>query len=505
MKLYILYEKVNIELAGKILLSKFIINNSRNIKEVVLGHYRQLLAEILITDNPSNTIVLFKDIYKTSESLIDILNLRGIKYFAYHEEEHRLFNFHKTEEFYKDLINPEYIKKIGSFLSLSERTKEFFYNHHKKIPNLKISIVGNPKYDYIKLLRENYKKNKKKDNNYNLFALTESFFKCYKFYHYVKKNNLNLNDLDKINFAQYNLKEMYCQYVYTKEKLKFFIKMAKNNPSEIFLLRPHPSEKENLERLKKLFKKLKNVEVNLDGDLYNCILNSKLVISGPSSSIIDSLILEKPFLIFYDPKNHCHFHSYGAHPTTKFEEKFINFNQNIIDISNLKVDIGEKENKLILDYTNYEINSYEKIFKIIENSTLKKIKYNTLKENIFKIFFKPAINQIIQIRNRGIFGIRAYKIFKEKTIFKILKYSPYIFFRSNSSKNFFFRHILKLIVGTSENKIPDEIFHSGELEKIDTKIYNLINDVINKNSDFQDTSNSYLDHDQKKIFFSNTN
>ena len=135
MKLYILYEKVNIELAGKILLSKFIINNSQNIKEIVLGHYRQLLAEILITDKPSNTIVLFKDIYKTSESLIDILNLRGIKYFAYHEEEHRLFNFHKTEEFYKDLISPDYIKKIGSFLSLSQRTKEFFYNHHKKLSN----------------------------------------------------------------------------------------------------------------------------------------------------------------------------------------------------------------------------------------------------------------------------------------------------------------------------------------------------------------------------------
>ena len=34
-----------------------------------------------------------------------------------------------------------------------------------------------------------------------------------------------------------------------------------------------------------------------DGDLYNCILNSKLVISGPSSSIIDSLILENSFNI----------------------------------------------------------------------------------------------------------------------------------------------------------------------------------------------------------------
>ena len=81
------------------------------------------------------------------------------------------------------------------------------------------------------------------------------------------------------------------------------------------------------------------------------------------------------------------------------------------------MNIGEKENKLILDYTNYEINSYEKIFKIIENSTLKKIKYNTLKENIFKIFFKPAINQIIQIRNRGIFGIRAYKNIQRKNYF----------------------------------------------------------------------------------------
>ena len=56
---------------------------------------------------------------------MDILNLRGIKYFAYHEE-HRLFNFHKTEEFYKDLINPEYIKKIGSFLFLARELKNFF-------------------------------------------------------------------------------------------------------------------------------------------------------------------------------------------------------------------------------------------------------------------------------------------------------------------------------------------------------------------------------------------
>ena len=93
MKLYILYEKVDIELPGKLILAKYIINQSSSIKEVVLGYYRELLPEIFLSNNPEEIIVLFKDIYKTSESLIDILNLKGIKYLALHEEEHRLFNF----------------------------------------------------------------------------------------------------------------------------------------------------------------------------------------------------------------------------------------------------------------------------------------------------------------------------------------------------------------------------------------------------------------------------
>ena len=46
MKLYILYEKVDIELPGKLILAKYIINQSSSIKEVVLGYYRELLPEI---------------------------------------------------------------------------------------------------------------------------------------------------------------------------------------------------------------------------------------------------------------------------------------------------------------------------------------------------------------------------------------------------------------------------------------------------------------------------
>ena len=102
-----------------------------------------------------------------------------------------------------------------------------------------------------------------------------------------------------------------------KRKLKFLLKWQKQSPK--CLLRPHPSEKENLERLKKLFKKLKNVEVNLDGDLYNCILNLKLVIFGPSSSIIDSLILET-LNIWRSKKSP--FSPYGVHPTINWRKVY---------------------------------------------------------------------------------------------------------------------------------------------------------------------------------------
>ena len=45
---------------------------------------------------------------------------------------------------------------------------------------------------------------------------------------------------------------MYCQYVYTKEKLKFLLKWQKIIPQEMFLLRPHPSEKEKFRKTKKI-------------------------------------------------------------------------------------------------------------------------------------------------------------------------------------------------------------------------------------------------------------
>ena len=228
MKLYILYEKVDIELPGKLILSKYAISQSSVIKEVILGYYRELLPEILLSNNPEKIIVLFKDIYKTSESLIDILNLKGVKYLALHEEEHRLFNFYDTDDFYNDLISFKYFKKIRNLLTLSKKTKELFLKRFNKINSNNITIVGNPKYDYIKLIKKNHinKKNFIK-KNYILFALTESFFKTFKFYYHVKKNNLDLNSIDQVFFAQYNLKEMYCQHLYIKEKLKLLIKIAK--------------------------------------------------------------------------------------------------------------------------------------------------------------------------------------------------------------------------------------------------------------------------------------
>ena len=293
---------------------------------------------------------------------------------------------------------------------------------------------------------------------------------------------------------------MYCQHIYTKEKLKFLIKIAKENPNEKFLLRPHPSEKENLTKLRKIFDKQRNIKVDLEGSIYDSILNSKLVISGPSSSIIDSLILEKPFLIFYDDGNRCHQFSYGMHPTTEFKEKFVKLNDETLNLSTKKIEISEKEKKLIVNYTNYEVNSYEKIFFLINHLTNVKKKQKLMNDLFYKIFFKPIINQIIILKNKKIYGFNAFIIFRKKLIYKVLRYAPYIFFRDHTSKNYFFRHIFKLILGTSDNKTPDETFHSGELEKINFKNYEFIKNILNDNLNFKDVSSTKLHNENKKIF-----
>ena len=57
-----------------------------------------------------------------------------------------------------------------------------------------------------------------------------------------------------------------------------------------------------------------------------------------------------------------------------------------------------------------------------------------------------------------------------------------------------------MILGTSDNKTPDETFHSGELEKINFKNYEFIKNILNDNLNFKDVSSTKLHNENKKIF-----
>ena len=86
------------------------------------------------------------------------------------------------------------------------------------------------------------------------------------------------------------------------------------------MLRPHPSDYEHLDKLKKSFKNIKNIRIDTNHQIYHWIKNSEFVICSPASPVIDSSILKRKVICFYDKTNKFHKFIFSRHPSLKFKK-----------------------------------------------------------------------------------------------------------------------------------------------------------------------------------------
>ena len=102
MKVFLCFERFNIEFLSKLYLSSFLLKK-KNINKVYIGNTKIILKKILneaVSHKKNDMAILYKDIWKSVEIIIILLKKLGINFFSSHEEEHLLLqnNYKKSND-----------------------------------------------------------------------------------------------------------------------------------------------------------------------------------------------------------------------------------------------------------------------------------------------------------------------------------------------------------------------------------------------------------------------
>ena len=258
-KIFILYEKLKSEFYGKLFLSMYLKKNYYDsIEFVKLGFYKILIPEILsLQENQrEDVIIIYKDIWKSSESLINIFKILGFKYYTFHEEEILLYSIKKPENIKKNFIDNNHLSKIDGFFCLGNKSKNIYKKFYDR-KNKKIFSTNNLKYTFLEQILSKTKKNSKQI----LITNGESIFIHFKDYYNVLKNmKLYKNhEISKSLYSEgYDGKfDNFNFYKSSKKYLRFILKLCKYNKEVKFICRIHPGEESYISKYKKIFLKLK--------------------------------------------------------------------------------------------------------------------------------------------------------------------------------------------------------------------------------------------------------
>ena len=293
MKIFILYETYNIEFFGKYILGKYLISKIKGPIKVYVGFYRDLILKIYKCKPNEKVIIIGNQIYSSNKVLIDFYKHNNFYFYPQHEEEHSLFSVNK-KNYLNNLITRKYFFRFKKYLCFNNETKKIFKNF-LNLSDERFQLVGNAKYDFLDFLRKskNFSKNLiNYKNKYILVALPDSFFKNTLIYINERRENfeISINHKYDTTIGNRSRNEQISLYFYMKSFLKNISILAKKNKNYQIILRPHPSDYEYLDRLKKSFKNIKNIKIDTNHQIYHWIKNSEFVICSPASPIIDSSI-----------------------------------------------------------------------------------------------------------------------------------------------------------------------------------------------------------------------
>ncbi len=502
MKVYIIYERFNAEFYGKYILGIELIKNNPNIGEVKIGYYKDLIFELinLEANHKENIIVFYKDIWRTSQVLIDIFKEKGFKFICHHEEEFTIFSLNNIKNYLNEIINRDYFNRIDCFFTLSNKSKDIltYYGLSNNI-----YVTGNTKFDYQNLVKKKgiYKKI---DNSFILLTLGDCYFK------YKEDYSFNKEKIKKYNFENFlkdqNKDPSFDNALFSrciKDQIKFFLKVVKSYQNLSFILRPHPNDRSSEKYYKKIFKNCKNVKVSFDNDINFWIKNSSAVISGPCFTSIESNILGVKNLIYYNEKNKFHKTLYSKHFCLKFTPD--NIINNFKDLGNFfesKKDFENDFRSLADEYYSLNVESYKKIANKIKSLNFKN-SGKTKKNFLFEFFLKKASKEInYDIKDKRL-NLTSYLRFKSKFKFSLSRIYFAIKFFRNSNRFDFLNILYKYIRGRNFDNHSMDLL-SGKLDKIDGNDLKLFTNYYYKNEiNFQ--KQIFISEDNKKLSITRSN
>ena len=322
----------------------------------------------------------------------------------------------------KTLYSNFFFKLINTLILWGEKDKERLPNIKNK--NVKLAILGHPKFD---LLKNKYKKFfnnevniiKKKYKNFVFIAGsgtvvdgTEQLISLTRTW--AKKYNINQNVINK--WHKYNAleRENYLKF------LEFVKKLAIANPNTNFVFRKHPVEDEN--KLKIFFGKIpKNLHIIYKFSVTPWIISCDQYLHSGCTTSIEASILKKK-IIFYSLKsitNHIRFKKLKfSNLNFTNEDKCISFFKNNKNFKYKARDIGSIIN-------NNDKNSFYKNFiKVIKKVNLSRksvIIYREVNQNLLNRIYMSVRNLILKIlsfiKNKFVLGTFLEKYIPEKHVF----------------------------------------------------------------------------------------
>ena len=463
----IIFENKQIEFFSKVLLCTELIKNDK-IKKVRLASSKVFLNKILNDfDEEKKRIktILYKDIWHNSEIFIVLSHLLEFKYCVFQEEDYIIFHSQLIKKANKEFLKESSFKKIDSMFTLSQFTYDYYKKLFKKTKN--ICVSGNPRYDFLKLVKKkghykNFDKTKK-----ILLSLNGSIFSLHGFK--SKKNFQNPNKPATGGiYTGYTMDDKALDYKYTKKLFKIFLKIIKLNPNKNFILRPYPSDRLYLKYYQRLLSKFKNVEINVNEDILYCLDKSDIVISAPDNVALEAIFFNIPVNVFYDSSKFDHRYIYADHPFLKYfsEQSFTNLEHlnKFLNLNNTPL-----INKKLEKYYGLENDSINIISNKLTENIKSKPKSNFLKILSFKIFaflLRQIMKRINSNLSKKNFDTYSFLKFRNSYKYSFSRIFFYFYIRDFSTKGRFIELLYKYCVGKNYSE-HDEKIHQSFFEKID--------------------------------------
>lgn len=290
--IFIHYETKSREFDGKLLL---IANLLKHFDTIYFGSFTGIKRESLFH---SNGIMILKSLSKVNEPFYKKLKERGYQIFLLHAEGGIYQK--DTKDVILSLFNPDMLEYVDSNFVFGEAIRDDIIKHCGTKFTEKTIASGEPRFDLLKstyntFFNEAILKLEKKYGDYFLintdFPLVNSYVGNKQLFEYLMNEPSYSNEFrDGIVEKREILKVVLASYL---EAIKY---LASKFPKINFIIRPHPSESEEL--YIKECEGISNVIVSKEYNVANWILASKGVIHYDCTTGMEAALAQKPVISF---------------------------------------------------------------------------------------------------------------------------------------------------------------------------------------------------------------